>query len=71
MYPFTDLLCHCPRISNLSITDEKYEYVLSTKGVDVIATSEISNISSTAPCSHEEADTRLSLHTAHVKKSLE
>jgi hypothetical protein len=55
------------RISNLSITDEKY--VLSTKGVDVIATSEISNISSIAPCSHEEADTRLILHTAHVGKS--
>jgi hypothetical protein len=43
--------------------------VLPTKGADVIATSEISNISSITPCSHEEAGTRLILHTDHVGKS--
>lgn len=61
---FEFLATHC---GTMSVPEGKC--VISTKGTEVVATTAINNVPSLAPCSHEEADTRLLLHTAHVAQS--
>ena len=51
------------------IAVEDGKLVISTNGTDIMDTGEVQNRNSIAPCSHEEADTRLILHAAHVGKS--
>ena len=49
-------------VTQLSVSNNKEIY--ATKGNRVLCSTTESNLASLAPCSHEEADTRLLLHTA-------
>ena len=41
--------------------------VITTRGQEALGTSDIPNIETLTPCDHEEADTRMLLHAAHMK----
>ena len=52
----------CPR--RLFVSPEEGKTIYSTIGTEVLCSLAAADVSSMAPCSHEEADTRLFLHVA-------